>query len=65
MSETRERLTQIKKQGGSTLAQYTYDSENRLTSATNADGTTAGPFNSAVDNMDLGSVKNLSHILFQ
>lgn len=35
------------------MAGATYDSENRLTAATNADGTTAGPFNPAVDNMDL------------
>ena len=35
------------------VAFYTYDSENRLTGATNADGTTAGPLNPAVDNMDL------------
>jgi len=32
---------------------YTYDSENRLTSATNADGSTGGILNAAVDNMDL------------
>ncbi len=35
------------------VAFYTYDSENRLAGATNADGTTSGPFNAALENMDL------------
>ena len=35
------------------VAYYSYDSENRLTSATNADGSTGGVLNAALDNMDL------------
>ena len=35
------------------MAGATYDSENRLIGAINADGTMAGPLNPAVDNMDL------------
>jgi hypothetical protein len=35
------------------VASYSYDSENRLTGAVNADGSTSGPFNAALENMDL------------